>query len=107
MPQLISWSPKVTVLASDKTTQLPSSFLVNASFVFQGAVSARKGSIKLSGDWGGSSASTAVIQILAGGAAAQGGTTVHASIKASVPDIILWWPLHYGQPHLHNLTAQM
>ena len=33
--------------------------------------------------------------------------TVYASIQAVVPDIKLWWPLHYGAPNLHHLTAQV
>ena len=37
-------------------------------------------------------------------------TTVHAQIAAKVKGqegdgVELWWPLHYGEPNLHNLTA--
>jgi hypothetical protein len=32
---------------------------------------------------------------------------VHAVLCARVPDVKLWWPLHYGAPNLHSLRASV
>lgn len=104
LPYLSSWSPKISVLDTDTKTQLPTRFLVNASFEFVVPPTPRgtlKGWIHLVGDWGGRS--TTEVQALP--PQQDSVVVVHASIEASVPEISLWWPLHYGEPHLHNISA--
>jgi hypothetical protein len=34
-------------------------------------------------------------------------TFTASSLAARVPDVQLWWPLHYGTPHLHAITAHV
>ena len=101
-PHLSSWSPKVSVLETDARTQLPTRFLVNASFEFLLPSSTTGGWIHLVGDWGGRS--TTRVEALTP-ETPNSVAVVHASIEASVPQIKLWWPLHYGEPNLYNITA--
>ena len=115
VPHLVSWSPKITVLETDRETQRPTSFLVNASFelLLQPGKIARKGSIRLVGDWGDSATTSVQVDTTATKSEESRGrpelvsSMVCASIKAKVPDVQLWWPLHYGESHLHNLTAEV
>eukprot|EP01047_Picozoa_sp_COSAG01_P079213 COSAG01_NODE_14936_length_1393_cov_2.597372_2_plen_103_part_01 len=60
------------------------------------------GTLQLRGDWG--NASTTAVTLPPTGAT-EVVTTVHAVLEAAVPAVGLWWPLHYGEPTLHTLTA--
>eukprot|EP01052_Picozoa_sp_SAG31_P039619 SAG31_NODE_5529_length_2475_cov_2.029040_4_plen_116_part_00 len=96
------------MLETDGETRRPTHFTVNASFEFmlQPRAAIAKGSIKLDGDWGGSA--TTLVQLPAtNGLVTPLTVSVCASITASVPNVELWWPLHYGKPNLHNLTAKV
>jgi hypothetical protein len=62
------------------------------------------GTLQLLGDWG--NASTTAVTLPPTGAK-EVVTTVHAVLEAAVPAVGLWWPLHYGEPTLHTLTARV
>ena len=102
-PYLSSFSPQISTTAIDPVSHSPTSFLVNATIELIAAP--RKipltGTVKLIGDWGG----TNVIPITL--APATTTAVIHATLHAHVPDIKLWWPLHYGDANLHNLTVEL
>ena len=104
---LLSWSPKVSVVDYKHNTvgKAPTKFAVNASFVlFAGPrTTAVVGELLLAGDW---KQSTKTKFTLPPSQVAT--TTTHwAIITAKVPDVKLWWPQHYGEPHLHILSAML
>ena len=102
---LSSFSPQISTKAVDQKSQLPTKFFINASIelIAPPTRATLTGTLKLIGDWG----TTTTIPITIPPAAATTTTVIHAGLNASVPDIQLWWPIHYGEPHLHNLTVQI
>jgi hypothetical protein len=110
-PVLASFSPKITVGNVDRSTNMPLTFVVNTSFEFLSSASspsAYTGTVTMAGDWGQSTTIKVAVPKPSAAAAAAGGavqTVVHAVVAARVPDVKLWWPLHYGEPNLHNITA--
>jgi len=121
-PHLVSFSPSVSVTAFDAATAKPSAFAVNASVevvVHPNQLpneKALRGTLTLRGDWGLSS--TTDIELSPAAAATTGGpppdhahapytATFHATLRARVPDVKLWWPLHYGEANLHTVRAEL
>ena len=108
-PHVLSFSPNVAVTATDDKTKMPTAFLVNASLeVFTAPHDAPlQAEVVLKGDW---QAEAVVTKVTLPPSKVGGVTTVHAQIAAKVKGqqgdgVELWWPLHYGEPNLHNLTA--
>lgn len=103
-PYIASFSPKISVAATDPATGEPTAFTVNASFdlVAPASAAATAGSVELTGDWG----TTSTVQVKLPASATPVTVTVHAVLEAGVPAVKLWWPVHYGEPALHTLTAR-
>ena len=136
-PHIAAFSPQVVTVAVDPVTRLPTSFYVNASIELllpvrravsqssdasdsTGDADVLSGTLKLIGDWGNHSTVPLRLRLPPPAAAEQeheqgeqgGGSpppsvTVHAVLHAKVPDVKLWWPLHYGAPNLHRITAEV
>lgn len=115
-PYVTSFSPVVRVLQEDKASGLPLLFLVNASFEFAvpASYAGASGNITVTGDWGTETTMPVRIpprrQLAQQPEQGQSAATlvthaVHVTITAAPPHVHLWWPLHYGQPALHNVSV--
>eukprot|EP00756_Hemistasia_phaeocysticola_P048317 Hpha_TRINITY_DN22747_c0_g1::TRINITY_DN22747_c0_g1_i1::g.34296::m.34296/K01192/E3.2.1.25, MANBA, manB; beta-mannosidase len=108
------FSPKIEAVGVDPVSKLPTAFVVNASLdvllspasTATGGASSVTGTLVVKGDWGGNVTVPVALTRPAGVVSSPGRAAVHAVLPARVgTDVELWWPLHYGSPHLHTVTA--